>query len=402
MPHRMKFKAEDYPDSAFARGLSHVSRLRFEPALEARFLAHHLARVRSRVRIWLFVPCILSIVYTITATLQFGIWSSAFWVHAAGVVPCILILTGLAWSPCYQRFYLPIARVLIPWFGILIATFVAQASVDARDEQLAGLTFSVIAVCIFSGLLLRSALVAAAGIIASFAVTSMAVKLQAPVEILKSVLVLTTAGIASVLVARDMERSTREKFLESGLLAELTTHDGLTGLSNRRAFDEHLLRVWQQAQRDKRTLALLMLDVDHFKIFNDTYGHQAGDRALHAIGRLLRDFVRRPLDMAARYGGEEFALILYDLPAASVENIAERIRSTVQAEPLPVGNGTKSVTISIGMGIMAPTLGRTPQGALQLADEALYEAKAQGRNRILLKGVEEYRRLTTGSFKTLR
>jgi two-component system chemotaxis family response regulator WspR len=187
------------------------------------------------------------------------------------------------------------------------------------------------------------------------------------------------------------------------LIAELTARDGLTGLTNRGTFDEHLARVWHQAQRERRTLAILIADIDNFKSYNDTYGHLAGDAALRRVGQVLKGFARRPLDVAARFGGEEFAIVLYDLPLANVLETADRMRQAVQsaAPPKHPAAGT-GVTISLGVGLVTPTPGRTPQGAVQLADEALYEAKNSGRNRIVLKGVEEYRALKTGSFKSAR
>jgi diguanylate cyclase (GGDEF)-like protein len=202
------------------------------------------------------------------------------------------------------------------------------------------------------------------------------------------------------IIQRSAERSSRRNYLESGLVAELTARDGLTGLANRRAFDEHLLRVWQQAQRDGRMLSVLMVDIDHFKNYNDSFGHQAGDAALRSVGQILQGFARRPLDIAARFGGEEFAIVLYDLSIANVFDIAERMRHAVQFASLPKHEAANAgVTISVGVGVVMPTVGRTPQGAVQLADEALYESKNGGRNRVVLKGVEEHRNLKTGSFK---
>jgi diguanylate cyclase (GGDEF)-like protein len=173
---------------------------------------------------------------------------------------------------------------------------------------------------------------------------------------------------------------------------------------NRRAFDEHLLRVWQHALRDQRSIAVLMIDIDHFKRYNDDFGHQAGDLALRSVARIIQGFARRPLDLAARYGGEEFAVILYDLALPHVQEMAESLRKGVQnlqiepheAEAAP----GREVTVSVGVGLAAPVIGRTPQGAVQLADEALYEAKQAGRNRVVVKGTDAYMLLNTGAFTT--
>jgi diguanylate cyclase (GGDEF)-like protein len=220
---------------------------------------------------------------------------------------------------------------------------------------------------------------------------------------LKALLVLVVTGAMGASVCYDTERSERRSFLEDALIAELIERDGLTGLMNRRALDGYLQRVWQQAQRDHRTLAMLMIDIDHFKQYNDTYGHQAGDAALRTVAQLLKTFTRRPLDIAARYGGEEFVVVLYDMAQSHLQELAEHIRqlAEVMAVPDTESEQVPSVTISIGAGVVEPTAGRTPQGALQFVDEALYAAKKAGRNRVVCGGVEDYRKVKTGPFRTL-
>jgi two-component system chemotaxis family response regulator WspR len=162
-----------------------------------------------------------------------------------------------------------------------------------------------------------------------------------------------------------------------------------------------LRRVWQHALRDQRAIAVLMIDVDHFKRYNDSFGHQAGDAALRSVAAVIHDFARRPLDLAARYGGEEFVVILYDLALPHVQDSAERLRECVQ-KLKHAADSTMSaeVTVSVGVGFAVPCMGRTAQGIIQLADEALYEAKRAGRNRVVSKGIQEYLALETGAFKT--
>ena len=134
--------------------------------------------------------------------------------------------------------------------------------------------------------------------------------------------------------------------------------DPLTGLKNRRSFDEHLQRIWLQAQRDDRAVAVLMVDVDDFKRYNDTYGHQAGDEALRRIGGVLREFGRRPLDLAARYGGEEFALIMNDVTVDHAGKVAEQLRAAVAGLGIPhaAARAADTVTLSIGVAVVKPAL----------------------------------------------
>ena len=126
-----------------------------------------------------------------------------------------------------------------------------------------------------------------------------------------------------------------------------------------------------------------MLDADHFKNINDTYGHQAGDECLKILSRILSDSVRRPSDCVARYGGEEFAIILPHTKSQGAGVIAERIRSRVEAESITFEGQAISLTVSIGLGSMLPTKEDDPNTLLEHADKALYRAKSEGRNRIV-------------------
>jgi len=398
-PDRLNFA--DIPDSAFARELNRgKTRLHFDGDLESEYVADHLRRVRVRLRIWFLLTFALAIVSTVAETFKRGLWSTSFWLHILGIVPTAGALLWLTWSAHYERYYMRLAPVLVPLFGALIAVFIAQAVAEGSVEELAGLAVNVIAVFFFAGLLFRPAMLAAATILVAFLAAAVGFGLPFAVAF-KSLLVLMLTAVTGAIIYWDTEQSHRRNFLEGAIIAELVTQDGLTGLTNRRYFDEHLLRVWQQGQRDRRTLALLMIDTDHFKAYNDAYGHQAGDAALRAVAQLLKGFARRPLDLAARYGGEEFVVILYDLPLPQVRVIAERIRLAVQGavlrERAPAGE--RGVTVSIGVGVTVPGAGRSPQGAIQLADEALYLAKQAGRNCICVKGAEDYRGLNTGTFR---
>jgi diguanylate cyclase (GGDEF)-like protein len=194
-----------------------------------------------------------------------------------------------------------------------------------------------------------------------------------------------------------VEVANRRSFLENAVIRDLVARDALSGLMNRRTFDAHLRLVWQHALREQRPVAVLMIDIDHFKQFNDAMGHQAADEVLRKVADTIREFAHRPLDLAARYGGEEFALILYDLSTPHVQQIAERLRETVESlgNIAPAG---RAVTVSVGVGMALPTIGRTPEGALQLADEALYDAKRAGRNRVIVRSLEAYALLDTGRF----
>jgi len=167
-------------------------------------------------------------------------------------------------------------------------------------------------------------------------------------------------------------------------LEELATTDALTGLRNRRKFDATIDSEWRRAMRYKTPLSLLMIDADHFKTYNDTFGHQAGDQVLVGIAICISDAVKRAGDCAARYGGEEFAVLLPGQSAKEAIQVAETIRTKVQGW---VGDTTIS-TVSIGIAGVTPSAGMDWHQFVDAADKALYAAKAAGRNRcVLAKGL---------------
>jgi len=184
-----------------------------------------------------------------------------------------------------------------------------------------------------------------------------------------------------------LEYAARRTFLESRILNQLAERDGLTGLYNRRAFDEQLERIWRQSRRENTPITVMLIDIDHFKSYNDMYGHQAGDDALKQVANVIGASVQRPLDLAARYGGEEFALVLYGPATDYVMSLPELLREDVLALSTPhaAATGTKLLTISIGAAVVSPDNSRSLAGAIQMADEALYQAKEDGRNRVVIR-----------------
>jgi diguanylate cyclase (GGDEF)-like protein len=166
-------------------------------------------------------------------------------------------------------------------------------------------------------------------------------------------------------------------------LEELATKDGLTKLSNRRWFDETLDQQWQRLQREQKPLALILCDIDEFKPYNDHYGHPAGDQCLMEVAQALQSVAYRPDDLVARYGGEEFALILPNTSAENAMTVAERARKAVAEAEIPHAQSsvTSHVTLSLGVSALIPGTNNTRKELIRRADQALYQAKAQGRDR---------------------
>jgi diguanylate cyclase (GGDEF)-like protein/PAS domain S-box-containing protein len=189
-----------------------------------------------------------------------------------------------------------------------------------------------------------------------------------------------------VAISRDI---TEQKTLETRL-ETLATEDSLTGLANRRCFDDRLNDEWARAYRDRSSLALLMIDVDHFKAYNDEYGHPAGDACLRVVASILAAEMHRAGDLAARYGGEEFAMLLPNTDAAGCARIGERIREAIHQAGLVHASSpiSASVTVSVGGATCRPAFERTAGSAslVEAADRALYAAKDTGRDRLMMSG----------------
>ena len=171
-------------------------------------------------------------------------------------------------------------------------------------------------------------------------------------------------------------------------LREESSHDSLTGIPNRRCFDAAFGQEWNHALRTGKPLALLLADVDYFKRFNDTYGHQRGDECLKAVANAMRAAARRKVDLVARYGGEEFALLLPETPPVSALLVAGRVLEGLRAMRIPhEGSPGGHVTMSIGVCATVPQAGQDPAELVKTADRALYDAKSKGRNQAVLLAI---------------
>lgn len=176
------------------------------------------------------------------------------------------------------------------------------------------------------------------------------------------------------------------------LLKHLSATDGLTGVANRRTFDETLEKEWSRALRSGKSFSIAMIDIDYFKQYNDAYGHQQGDMCLQEVACALSQCIHRPSDLLARYGGEEFVVILPTTDTDGAGKLAETMRCKVEALAMPHQDSQTAshVTVSIGLGIIHPAKGTPASKVVQLADEALYEAKHSGRNRVRIKSIPSH------------
>jgi diguanylate cyclase (GGDEF)-like protein len=189
-----------------------------------------------------------------------------------------------------------------------------------------------------------------------------------------------TARVKTQLRVKELHKALQEKNRQ---LQELANKDGLTDLYNHRYLQERLIKEIERAKRYRIDLSFVLIDIDYFKHFNDTYGHQTGDVILKTLGCILKKALRES-DTAARYGGEEFALILVHTGFDTAQEAAERLRSTVESYKFEVDNQNFQVTISLGIASFEQEMINTAKDLVECADKALYTAKKQGRNRIAI------------------
>jgi diguanylate cyclase (GGDEF)-like protein len=366
--------------------------LRFPAPLEREFRKVHLERVASRVRAWqatLLLIVLLSSSYRLV--LLGGLGPNFETLLRVGVLlPACLAMVAAAWSRKFESTYLRTALFGSMVVAVASSALVAQIVAEGDGAALAFLTTNAFATFFLAGLLFFDALlVAALGVVGFVAAGSFYGLSTSQLAYDGALLALVVA--VGTFIAYGVEETNRRFFLERGRLGDLAERDGLTGLRNRRAFDEHLVRVWQQSLRDRSSLAVLLIDLDHFKAYNDSYGHQAGDACLRHVAGVVQGFARRPLDVAARYGGEELAIVLYQVTADHALAVAEQLRAAIEAAGIEHREAPRlgQVTVSIGVAWVEATLERSPEEAVQLADQALYAAKLGGRNLVRFVGRDD-------------
>ncbi|WP_461208730.1 diguanylate cyclase domain-containing protein [Desulfocurvus sp. DL9XJH121] len=188
----------------------------------------------------------------------------------------------------------------------------------------------------------------------------------------------------SLPIVRARVRTHVELKRQRDILSELSSVDGLTGIANRRRFDEFYDLEWLRSKRRQTPLSLIMADIDHFKAYNDAYGHAQGDECLKAVAGAMSDCLKRPTDLVARYGGEEFVVVLPETGPEGAGHLAEDMRVSVQNLRIPHADSAVAghVTISLGTGTMVPDPDHEPEALVKLADDMLYKAKNNGRNQV--------------------
>jgi diguanylate cyclase (GGDEF)-like protein len=386
-------------DSPYARELQRgVCDLCFTAPLETQYIQERLSDNRLLIR----VACMLSalVVLLRTAETVYAGSSDLRSLTDLAIVGGISIaLACIAWSAQYQRRYMAWARILVPARNSIVAAQVAAVAAHGQLEMLMVLPIMLFGPFFFLGLRYRAALVCSVLTVLAYVISATAWNMP-PSIATRSYAFLVIGLIGFTVATRHLERSSRLAFLKGGLITALARHDSLTGTKNRRVFDEHLADLWRRAAEEHRSIAVLLIDIDYFKAYNDCYGHQAGDRTLCRVAQAIGSFVRCPTDVLARYGGEEFAAVLYDAGIGEASEMAEKMRRAVAELNIDHhgSSARRRVSISVGVAAVVPNLSRSPNGALQLADEALYQAKVGGRDRVEIRDERQHDLVVTGVF----
>lgn len=376
-------------------------RLRFEAPLEAEFISAHRREIRPQIKRNLWLGIAFLVIFA--ALTHFVLGSQTNWqldlIRLSLFLPLLIIALVVVHSRWYERLYPGVSLIGAPLFGIGTGAIAVIAAADGVS-LLSAVVLVTIYIYFMLGMTFYAALGAAIVVFLGFLAAAIIQGLPGGPLII-DLSVLAFANVIGAMVSYSLERANRTNFLEERLLIETASRDGLTGIHNRRFFDEHIDALWPQAIRDRSPLVLLLVDIDHFKAYNDYYGHQAGDECLRQVAGCLSRSARRPLDVTARYGGEEFAVILYDARRDHAEEAARRVRAGIEAlaiEHAASPHPMKRLTVSIGVACVEPVAGRSCSGFIQLADEALYCAKERGRDRTVIMD-KEYAQLSTGAFR---
>jgi len=322
--------------------------------------------------------------------------------EGAVIMPILTATLYLSRFPERYRLYqflLAIGALLI---GLVVNSVVTRATLNGMPYYFSATIAWIFIVWLILGLTMRAAALTALAI--SVVYTWGLINWHiTPAETSFEVLMLAVVNAIGGFCCYQLEYTVRRSFRESRKLSQLAEQDGLTGLYNRRSFDQHLDRLWRQSRREESQLTLMLIDIDHFKAYNDAYGHQAGDDALKRVAAIIQLGAQRPLDISARYGGEEFALLLFGSYGENAHDMPDRLREDVEALKIPHKASPSSpyLTVSIGAAIILPNAERSQAGALQMADEALYQAKEEGRNRVVFRE-SQHATFQTGRFRVSR
>ena len=377
-------------------------RLRFGQFVEGEFRRVYAESNYPKTRPILVIGAAAIFVALIFAVMHDNLsWQTAAFMLGV-LLPTLMAALVMSYKEGSHGAYQVLLALTALWIGLVCTSITVRASLNGAPYYFGAEVAWIFLVWLVLGLHFWNAALIAVTISTIYAWGMLT--WQFPLkEVVFSGLTLLAVNLIGAYCCFKLESAVRQAFLESRMLNDLAERDGLTGLYNRRRYDKDVEKLWRQSRRDQSQLTLLLVDIDHFKGFNDLYGHQAGDDALKRVAEVIAMCAQRPLDFAARFGGEEFALVLYGPAQDFGREIPEMLRRSVEELRIPHAESTTSawLTVSVGVAIVSPGNERSLAGAIQVFDEALYQAKEEGRNRIVVKESKSAH-IQTGRFRAAR
>ena len=400
-----RISIEDLPDAPHARQLkAGFPWLRFSADLESDFRRQFLEDHVEYLRINMVLGFLMLIAFSVTESVILGKGLNHIpnTLHFLVMTPVSVALIALSFSDFGKRHYAKFMMSGGALIGLCVVGTVIVGAQGGVAILFPCLILTTIYLYLLTGLIFYHAL--SINMVVYLVYVLVAIGLDLPSrDLAYNAMALFAANAVCASVVYMHEKAVRTRFLEGHLLRELVARDGLTGIPNRRMFDQHILRTWKLALSERQRVAVFLVDIDCFKDYNDRYGHQAGDECLRAVAVCLSQCARRPLDVVARYGGEEFAVVLYQATREYVAEVLTRIQRSIAELNIPheASRVAARLTVSIGAAFVLPGSNRSHEGLVQLADEALYSAKEQGRNRVVVMEAE-YQNMQTGRFQRRR
>lgn len=362
--------------------------LRFTPPLEREFRAffsrHNAVRQRGAIIVGIVLLLALlplDINYLQGSALDYYLFTR-IWI----TIPLLLLALALTFRQALRRYFSLFSLVIISIIGIAASAVIVYCNSVNQPLPYEGLMLIIMVAFFLGGLYFRQSLLCAVTVSLSYVLFSEALLEPDHINYHNYFFLFATLLVGAV-SAYTLEYQIRIGFLQRGALRNLAKTDPLTGLYNRGAINQKLNHLVYYAFREKKPITLLLLDVDHFKNFNDFYGHLQGDQCLQQVASALSGCCMRPLDFAGRYGGEEFVVMWFDAEPAEVETFASRVKNAIERMAIRHdASGTHThVTVSGGMVTGIPVSQHMAEKILHQADQCLYRAKDSGRNRIVIQ-----------------
>lgn len=383
------------PENRYAEQLRRGFRfLRFTQPLEQEY-HQYISKVQARYqKIAVLLGLGIWMIFTLVDVLRLDLWQrfpdypAALWslLLVRGSIILTLGLLALLLFNGSRQHYGPLV-ITVTLLCLVLGTTLTIIFYQNLSVPISNSVLLLMAITLFFplGLSFRGNLLLAAASLPLVVVPGLWLLSEAQqVDHLRLCFIFSLALLICAMGAYVRDHTQREQFLLLQLLDWQANHDPLTALHNRRSFTQHLDLVLRQGSRESAKVALMMLDIDHFKRFNDHYGHQAGDDALRQVGRLLQNFARRPMDMAVRLGGEEFALLLYGCDTEQLRALGEALRNELATLNIVHAASPTAKHLTISMGARLATDGESSEELYRRVDSLLYQAKQAGRNHLTL------------------